>query len=317
MGEIAQNKLPSVERCFRAGFTAHDAATKLEIDLEGVRKIYDELRGEPSNECRVLMKAGAWVVPPEDRPKGWETMGLSEPMTAPERPPYALRELPVPSANRKLTVDLGSTSEPESLDETDENIDPALQSEPVKQPEVSPAPDEIKPVKWAPIRQLVAPLGIGESVIVPIPQGFTATKIRSNLSSILNAWKETQSFKWSVSKISEAELRVTKRGEHRSLVSDLVRDRSTEKADFQALAREAIAPRPIVPAPAQVAPPVSLPPPLVTAIGEAANECRDLIKILDGKMEKIKQLRDLLEDPYIASIFMSVVRDSRGSGDSL
>ena len=33
---------------------------------------------EPSSEPKVLMKEGVWMVPVEDRPKGWEEMGGKE-----------------------------------------------------------------------------------------------------------------------------------------------------------------------------------------------------------------------------------------------
>jgi len=308
---------------------------------------------------KVFMSAGAWIVPPEERPKGWETMGLREPAMAERELPNALRELPeaeeledppsllevlLTEGHGELSENIGQLKSATS-EETSEvqtaghlgNESNNLQTN-TRIQTAGTVPPPTATVKWANIRPIVTPLNIGESAIVPVPPGIAAARLQNNLNSILRAWKETQDFKWSVKKINENELRVTKTGEHRSLISDLVRDRAQQKAEKKQAPTVVLKPvptRPVVQATVQVKPPVAAPPvapappaavvqasqpvavtpPIVATLKDAASECRNVIKMLDGKIEKIRQLQSLLEGPYIASMLMSFVRDSKGSGD--
>lgn len=219
---------------------------------------------------RVFMRDGAWLVPPEERPKGWETMGLREqgPALRAHDLPNALRELP-PIQPAGVNV-----SESNDL-KLNTSIEPAGQ---------------VAQLKWVNIRPLFQDLKIGGFVLVPVPDGLTLAKFQGNLSSILHAWKETQMFKWSVVRATKTELRVTKTGEYGPSAFEVARD-------GMAAAKK----RPDPPAP-----PIQLPPPAVELIEQPTSQIDKVLAFIDDKIQKLAELRRLMEDPYIAQVVESM-----------
>lgn len=169
-----------------------------------------------------LAQNGAWLVPVDQRPKGWESMGLREPSLScgmdPERERLAMVEpwTDKPKRNEVIAPAIIEKRTPYGLKELT-----------VTQSSEKPAS------RWAKIRPELTKLAEGESFDVDIPEGSTATKFQADVRSILAAWKETLQSKWSITRIGNHQLRVTRRDPWSAghQVIDVERERIEERVE--------------------------------------------------------------------------------------
>lgn len=181
---------------------------------------------------KVFMKDGAWLVSPEERPKGWESMGISEqpPALRARALPNALRELPAVNENSKSAVGL----EPTSKDFLE--VQPAghhvneisnIRAGVGIQPGGPVA--EAKPGKWTAIIEKACALKGRETMQVEVFLGMTATKFKSHLRSVLSGAKEAKLDKWSVTMgIDDRHVSVGKSGVWPSAIRDIEAARANE-----------------------------------------------------------------------------------------
>lgn len=138
---------------------------------------------------RLLMQDGVWLLPPEERPKGWEKMlEIREPAPFVKAtagpPPIVIKELP-------------TKDEPETA---------ALEPQ-------QPPPER----SWGNLQAILGALAEDESHLVPIPAGEALGAFRNRLRSILSAWKKTAAFRWKIRQENDT-FRVIKLAPWRSAV---------------------------------------------------------------------------------------------------